>query len=210
MAGVLAIIGANGHGRSIADCAVAGGWEQVVFFDDAWPDIKESGHWKVQGDTFGFIDRLSEFDSAIIGIGDNKNRVAKFSQLISAGARIDTLIHHGSIVSEYAKIGVGSVVLAGAVINVDAILGQAVIVNTGATIDHDCVLGDGVHISPGANLAGNVTVGEGTWIGIGASVKQEVTIGSNVMVAAGAVVVCDIPDGTTVMGVPARRIKEPQ
>lgn len=34
MGRVLAILGAGGHGRVVADCAEAAGWDRFVFFDD--------------------------------------------------------------------------------------------------------------------------------------------------------------------------------
>lgn len=33
----LAILGAGGHGKVVADTAECCGWEEVFFFDDAWP-----------------------------------------------------------------------------------------------------------------------------------------------------------------------------
>jgi hypothetical protein len=33
----LAILGASGHGKVVADAAGLVGWDEVVFFDDAWP-----------------------------------------------------------------------------------------------------------------------------------------------------------------------------
>lgn len=205
MTNLLAIIGASGHGKVIADAAVARDGCGVVFFDDAWPGRIGAGPWLVEGRTTDLLGSLDRFDSVIIGIGDNRTRLTKLAEITSAGATVGMILHPNSVVSPYAQIGAGSVVFAGAVINVDAQLGRGVIINTGATVDHDCVLGDGVHISPGANLAGNVTVGEASWVGIGAAVKQGVAIGKNVMVAAGAVVIRDVPDGVTVMGVPARQ-----
>tara|TARA_R110001606_G_scaffold251548_2_gene399515 strand:+ start:3670 stop:4296 length:627 start_codon:yes stop_codon:yes gene_type:complete len=204
MTKLLAVVGASGHGKVVADAAIARGWRKVAFYDDAWPELAQVGRWPVEGCTAEMRDHLGRFDSVMVGIGDNRTRLAKLAELETAGAAIGTILHPQSAVSRFAEIGVGGVVFAGAVVNVDARLGRGVIINTGATVDHDCVLADGVHISPGANLAGDVIVGEASWIGIGAAIKQGVTIGRNVMVAAGAIVIRDVPDGTTVMGVPAR------
>ena len=94
----------------------------------------------------------------------------------SISATYLTAIHPKSIVSNYAKIGEGSVVMAGAIINSDSVIGKHCIINTGAVIEHDCILEDFVHVSPNASLAGSVLVGEGTHIGIGAIVIQDVKI----------------------------------
>lgn len=200
----LAVVGASGHAKVAADAAIASGWRKIVFFDDRWPELDHVGRWAVDGNTAELARIIGHFDSAIVGLEDNRSRLAKLAELEEQGAALGVIVHPQAVVSRFAEMGLGSLVFAGAVVNVDARLGRGVIVNNGATVYHDCVLGDGVHVSPGAHLAGEVTVGACSWIGIGASVKQGVTIGRDVMVAAGAIVISDIPDNTTVMGVPAR------
>lgn len=199
----VAILGASGHGKVIADLAELLGYS-ISFFDAGWPLKMSSGRWKVIGGQADLVSSLSDFSSVLVAIGDNRTRSLKQAELSSSGARISTMIHPSSEVSRYVDLGAGSVVFANATINVDALLGAGVIVNTGATIDHDCRLGDFVHISPGAHLAGNVTIGDRSWVGIGACVRQGITIGNDVVVGAGAAVVSDIPSGARVVGVPAR------
>ena len=200
----LAILGASGHGKVVADCAGLCGWEEVVFFDDAWPQLSVNGHWPVVGDTSRLMASLADFDGVIVAIGNNPIRYTKLEALRQARAPIVSLMHPAAFVSSHVVVGEGTVVFAGAVVNVDAHLGRGVIINTGATVDHDCVLGDAVHVSPGANIAGGVRVGLRSWVGIGAAVRQLVTIGDDAVVGAGAAVVRDVADGATVIGVPAR------
>lgn len=202
----LAILGASGHGKVVADTALQTGWAQVVFFDDAWPGVAENGSWRVVGDSGSLLERLSEFDGIVVGIGNNRIRLDKTHELQAKGANLVSVIHPRAIVSDSVILGAGSVVFAGSVIQIDSQLGDACIVNTNASIDHDCWLGDGVHICPGANIAGLVSIGEASWIGIGASVKQLTTIGSAVTVGAGGAVVNDIENEQVVVGVPARPI----
>ncbi|VAW76708.1 4-amino-6-deoxy-N-Acetyl-D-hexosaminyl-(Lipid carrier) acetyltrasferase [hydrothermal vent metagenome] len=204
----LAILGASGHGKVVADCAESAGWDKVFFFDDAWPKCNVNGAWVVVGNTETLLNNLSNYDGVVVAIGDNAIRCKKQNDLFSQNAPLVSIVHPSAVISHYAKLGVGSVIMAGAVINVDSKLGSSCIVNTAATIDHDCVLGDGVHISPGAQLAGGVIVGDGSWIGIGANVCQLITIGNNSIVGAGAVVINNVKNMSTVVGVPANYLSD--
>ncbi len=205
----LAILGAGGQGRVVADCAEALGWEQIAFFDDC-SVLRPGTPWPLAGSTSDLLGRAGHFDGVIVGIGSNADRLSWQERLRIAGASFATLVHPRATVSAHCRIGAGSVVFAGAVINLGAVVGEACIVNTAATVDHDCTLARGVHISPGAHLGGDVTVGEGSWIGLGASVRQGIVIGANARVGAGAVVVRPVPENETHAGVPARLlVREP-
>lgn len=198
----LAILGASGHGKVVADTAELLGYE-VVFFDDAWPLLEANGHWPVVGDTARLLSLVCEFSGAAVAIGNNRIRLDKLNLLGDTGFDLPVLVHPQACVSRYAVLGSGTVVFAGAAVNADAQVGSGVILNTGCTVDHDCVLGDAVHVSPGANLAGGVQVGARSWIGIGSSVRQLVCVGTDVVVGAGAVVVKNVVGPATVVGVPA-------
>ena len=203
----LAILGASGHGKVVADIAECQGWAQVSFYDDAWPGKQKNGRWGVVGDSNELFKRLSDFSGVAVAIGDNLIRLSKLNALKHAGAILPVLVHPSAVVSKYAFIDEAVVVVAGAVINVDAKVGFGTIVNTSASVGHDCDLGEACHICPGVRLAGGVQVGSCSWVGVGSSVKQLVKIGSSVVVGAGAAVVNDIEDGAVAVGVPARIIR---
>lgn len=205
----LALLGAGGHGKVVADAAQCAGWAQVSFFDDAWPRLGHNGPWEVIGTTDDLVRQLSRFDGVIVSIGACATRMERQRRLAGAGATLATVVHPRATVSRHASLGPGSVVMAGAVIQPGARLGGACIVNTGATVDHDCVLGESVHVGPGAHLAGNVHVGDASWIGIGAVVREGSAIGRDALVGAGAVVVAAVPDGARVVGNPARPMRHP-
>lgn len=202
----LAIIGASGHGKVVADVAELVGWQYIVFYDDAWPSIDSVGAWPVVGRTSDLVDCIDAYDSFFVAIGNNEVRWEKFKYLSEFKHNSAILVHPAAIVSKYAVLEEGTVVMANAVINSFATLCRASIVNTGATIDHDCVLEAATHVSPGANLAGRVLLGKMSWVGIGANIIQEIVIGDNVIVGAGATVVNNIDSGLTVVGLPARPI----
>lgn len=200
----LALLGAGGHAKVVADAALLAGWESVAMFADGPPAAAHDARWPRLGDADALLARLAEFDGVLVAIGDCDARLAQHRRLRDAGAPMATVVHPRATVSPHARLGGGSVLMAGAIVNVDAVLGEACIVNTGATVDHDCRLGDGVHIAPGAHLSGAVVVGERSWIGVGAAVRQGMRIGAGVTVGAGAVVVSTVTDDITVVGVPAR------
>lgn len=202
----LAILGAGGHGRVVADAAIVSGYTDVVFFDDRWPEISKNGIWPVVGTSDDLLREWKGTGEVIIGIGDNKTRLDFQSRVAARSLAVASVRHPAAVVSSTATVGTGTVVFAGTVINPFVVIGAACIVNTGATVDHDCELSDGVHVGPGAHLGGNVRVGEGAWIGIGAAIREAVEIGEYSIVGAGAAVVRDVEAGSTVAGVPARAL----
>lgn len=199
----LVVIGAGGHGKVVADAAeTTGRWQNIVFVDKRWPELKSCAHWSVVTQDVNDLPSVVDIDF-VVAIGDNRTRARVFSQCVEAGLNPVSVIHPSAVISRYAEIGLGCVVFAGAVVNIGAKIGECAIVNTGATIDHDCVIGHSVHISPGAHLAGEVSVADFCWIGIGASVKQCLSISDDVVVGAGACVVSNIAEPGVYVGVPA-------
>lgn len=203
----LAIYGAGGHGRVVADAAeLNGNWSEIVFFDEAYPSLDQSGRWIVVGRLDDLMVSVSEYEGVIVAVGGCAERIRLHKTIQAKGANIASIIHPSAVIAADCYLGVGVVVCAMAVINTGSTIGHAVIINTSATIDHDTTLADGVHISPGAHLAGGVTVGFASWVGIGAIIKQKVVIGDHAVVGAGSVVLNDVSSELTVVGVPASPI----
>lgn len=202
----LALLGASGHGKVVADIALARGWDEISFFDDAWPERLQNGPWPIVGNGAALMNRLPEFQGVLVSIGDCAVRWKKHLELRAAGALLITVVHPAATISRYVMLGAGTVVMAGAVVNVDSQIGEAAIINTGATIDHDCWLADGVHICPGVHLSGSVRVGHCSMVGVGGAVKQGITIGNKAIIGAGAVLVRNVGDGMVVAGNPARKL----
>lgn len=196
----LAIIGASGHGKVIADIAKKNGYTDIVFLDDN-DDIRECGGYSVIGQSSeaGHLDA-----DLIIGIGNADIR--KRIQESVPKERLATLIHPSAVLAEDVVLGAGTVVMAGAVINSGARIGNGCIINTCSSVDHDCILGDYVHIAVGSHLCGTVIVGSQTWIGAGAIVSNNISVCSNCMIGAGAVIVKNIEESGIYIGVPARSI----
>lgn len=201
----LAIFGASGHGKVVAELAERNGY-QVVFYDDKYPKIQKLEHWDVVGN----FDTLNHADPKLVlvavAIGDNVVRKTKTELLLGLGFEFPTLIHPTAIVSKYAEIGAACVILPGSNISAFARIGMGTILNSMSCVEHDCFIGEFVHISPNAAIAGNVNIGSTTWLGIGCSVIQSISIGSGCIVGAGSVVIRDLADNSLVCGVPASPI----
>ncbi|ASJ74920.1 acetyltransferase [Granulosicoccus antarcticus] len=205
----LAVIGAGGHARVIADTArETGEWEHIEFYDDTWPQESFSGDWPLVGQLQDLLNTQPR-DSLqlIVASGDNQRRHALQSRLEGLGWIMATLIHPDACISSGATLEPGCIVMAGVVINFGVTIGAASIINTRASVDHDCYLGNAVHISPGATLCGKVCIGDRTWVGAGAVVVQNIRMGSDSIIGAGATVLEDIPDDVVAVGCPARQIK---
>lgn len=201
-----AVLGASGHGKVVAEIAELNGYQNITFFDDRWPSLTSVELWNVSGDTAALLAAASEYDVVVVAIGHNATRCAKQRELSAAGANFDLLAHPSAVISKYANIKAGTVVMANAVVNPFSHIGASCIINTSSVVEHDCRLAEGVHISPNASLAGGVEVGENSWIGIGSQVKQLVVVGCNAVVGAGSTVINHIPDFQTVVGSPAHTL----
>lgn len=202
----LAIVGASGHGKVVADIAEQLGFI-VKFYDDAYPNKTYIEHWPIDGSCADLI-ALNKAGNkrninAIVAIGNNQIRQQKVELLKQNSFNLITLIHPTAVISQYATIAQGSVVFAGAIINAFANIGVGCIVNTSAIIEHDCAIGDFAHICPNTALAGGVTIGSKSWVGIGSQIKQLIVIGDNCMIGAGSTVVKNLPNNVTAFGSPA-------
>jgi sugar O-acyltransferase (sialic acid O-acetyltransferase NeuD family) len=206
------IIGAGGHGRSIADAALSAGHVVVGFVDLHLPlgrrDVGVSSVEVLlsQAQLLKMLDdglaAPFDADSVLVGIGANDERLS----LVRSLSRwpMTPLMHPRACVSPAAKFGECTVVMGGAVVGPVRQCGAGVIINSGAIVDHDCEIGDGVHIGPGAVLCGGVAVGEAAFVGAGATIVPNVSVGRRAVVGAGAVVIRDVPDNAVVIGNPAR------
>lgn len=191
------LYGASGHAKVIIDILRANNETVEALFDDNesithlfdYPVLRSS---EAQG-------------PLIISIGNNRVR-SKLATSLSL--EFGKAIHPSAIVSEFANVNEGSVVMQGAVIQSCAQISKHCIINTSASVDHECVIEDFVHISPHCTLCGNVSIGEGTWIGAGSIIIPGVKIGSWCVIGAGSVVTKDIPDGVLAVGNRCKVIKQ--
>jgi len=146
----------------------------------------------------------------ICGVGNPKTKKHFVEKAESRKLEFCSVTHLNVRMSEYVKIGKGTVITAGNIITTQVKIGNHVSLNLDCTIGHDDNIGDYCNIAPGAHISGNVTFKEGVDFGTGAVILQGLTVGKWSIIGAGAVVIDDIPDNVTAVGVPARVIEKHQ
>lgn len=178
----LLIVGAGGHGRSVAEAVLAGGVFQLVgFVDDAEPSMRQIWEWPVFGSTADLASYRQYADTAIVAIGNNAIREVLSNRLLAAGYQLANVVHPQAIVSPTAVIGLGSAIMAGAIVGTEARIGSGAIINSGAVVDHQAQVHDYGHLGVNAGMAGGSVLGHGAWMQAGS------VLGYGVKVADGAV-----------------------
>jgi sugar O-acyltransferase (sialic acid O-acetyltransferase NeuD family) len=206
----IAIIGAGGHAKVVADAIFAARNDEICgILDD---NASLWGQMLLGCPILGPIDSWKGYscDAFVIGIGHNSNRKRHFENFKEAGVPFATIVHPTATCGLDVELGEGTVVLAHAVVNSGSRIGPNCILNTACTVDHDCTIGLHAHLAPAVNLAGDVRIGEGVFTGIGAKVTPGVSIGKWATIGAGAVVIRDVGPRSTVVGIPARPLAKEQ
>jgi sugar O-acyltransferase (sialic acid O-acetyltransferase NeuD family) len=144
-------------------------------------------------------------------IGNPKASEGIMDKAAAKGFDFETIIHPNVEMSEYVKIGAGTVILVGSIISTNIDIGKHVQINLDCTIGHDAIIEDFSTIAPGVHISGWVHLGKRVRIGTGAIVidgspEERISIGDDVIIGAGACVTKSIPSGLTAVGVPARPI----
>lgn len=163
----LLIVGAGGHGRSVAEAFCAIEMFSVAGFVDDGCVVEQVMGLPVLGTTEELSRLRGKISHAIVAIGKNDLRESLCNRVLAAGFQLATLIHPRSIVSPSAEVAAGCAVMAGAVVGASAVLGLGVIVNSGAVVDHDARVMDYGHLGVGACMAGGALLGRAAWIQAG-------------------------------------------
>lgn len=199
----LLIFGAGGHGRVVADAALAQGAWLGVRFTDRNPAL--AGSQLLAGLTVQAMDEaLAGATQVHVAIGSATGRER---EVRACGLPLATVIHPRTSMAHDVQVGAGCFLAAQSVLAPGARLGIAVIVNHGAVVDHDVQVGDFTHIAPLVALGGNVRIGARVLVGAGAQVLPGVCVADDVVIGAGSVVRAHIEAAGVYAGVPARRIR---
>lgn len=184
----LLILGAGGHGKSVAEAALLSGeWSKVFFLDDAWPEVTEALGCEVLGKVADIESVASRCQGAIAAVGNNAVREQWIDLIELAGIDLVSITHPKAWVSPSAVVGAGTAVMAGAVVGTVSEVGKGVIINANATVDHDVVMEELSHIGVGVQLAGGVRVGARAWLQAGSSCGYYVVVEPGVKLGPGTV-----------------------
>ena len=188
----LILIGGGGHCKSVINVAESAGFRILGILDTAEYIGKKVLNYEVIGKD---ICRLIDYASFIVTVGHIKDaslRIQLHEKVLRKNGTLATLISPTAIISRYADIGEGSVIMHQAVVNADVRIGKGCIINTFANIEHDSVIGDYTHISTGTMVNGNCCVGNASFLGSQSVMVNGRSITDECVIAAGSVVRKDI------------------
>lgn len=173
----LLIIGAGGHGRTVAETVLLGrDYELTAFLDDAPDRVQRIGETPVWGPTSDLVSCQGRVDAVLVAIGRNELRESLHARVAALGLPLATVVHPKAIVSPSARIGPGCTVMTGAIIGTQAQLDEGVIINCGAIVDHDCLVEAFGHLGVGACMSGGAVLGRGAWMQAGSALGYGVRV----------------------------------
>lgn len=209
----LIIFGAGGFGREVAWLverinAEKPTWNLLGFLDDN-EEIQGStiNGYKVLGNMNNVEKYVDDYFVCAVGASKIREKIINKIEISNPDVKFCTLIDPCAEISNFVKIGVGTIICAHTIMTVNISIGNHVIINLDCTIGHDAVLHNFVTLYPSVNISGNTNVGHASEIGTGTQIIQGKRIGNYSILGAGAVVVKDIPDKCTAVGCPAKPIK---
>lgn len=125
---------------------------------------------------------------------------------LSTDTKFATLIHPSAIVSDWVKIGEGSIICAGSILTTQIELGKHSHINLNTTIGHDCEIGNFFTSSPGVNISGNCIINDNVFVGTNSAIRDKVTICSDVVIGMSSSVLKSIAEPGVYFGSPAAKI----
>lgn len=201
------IFGAGGHAVSVANVALSADYRLVGFID-----VNKVGStllgYPINESCQAFGDPLDYVYA--IAIGDNFLRSKFFEEVNKKYPEIvfPSLVHSSAVISNFTRVGSGSVVMPLALVGPNTEIQKFCIINSNASIDHDGAMGNFSSLAPGAILGGSVSIGERSAISIGAVIKHSINVGSDSVLGANSYLNENLGDCYIAYGNPAKIIRQ--
>lgn len=203
------IVGANGFGREVLQWIkdvnkVEPRWNIHGFIDD---NLAALDGYECEFNVIGMIRdwQPGENEVFVCAIALPEVKMKVINLLKSKGAEFVTLIHPTAIVSDFVKIGEGTVITPRTKISPNVEIGKFCSI-LGSGVGHDAVIGDYSTLSGNVSINGHVNVGKAVFIGNNACILQSKKVGDGAFVAIGSVVYSNVRPGMKVIGNPAKRM----
>ena len=195
----IAIFGASGQGREVADICLELGYIEIVFLvanDNEiciWPN-------SVYQDTPKKVGELAKkgFQFAI-GIGSPHVRkiIAEKYHYLNFPNLIHPTVTFGNMQQDDVSRSKGIIAMAGARLSNNIKCGDFCLFNFNVTIGHDVIIENYVSIMAGSNVLGNVYIKEAAYIGAGSVIMhgnndEKIIIGCSAVIDIGSIIVCSI------------------
>jgi len=208
---LIVVMGAGGHGRSVADALELQMPGRLAGFVD--DETSLIGTTVIEYPVLGTREWLWEQAqcqnvSVAIGLGTSSVRRQFMAECETHGVRVLTVVHPTAVVAKSAHIGDGAVAMARAVISANAHVGRGAIIGTAATIEHDVEVGDFALVGPNVVTGGGAQIGDGALIGLNVQILPGIAVGNETTVGAGSIVCRNLPDHVVALGSPARPTRE--
>lgn len=205
------LIGGGGHCRSCIDVIESTDKYNIVGILDLPSELgKHVLSYEVVGNDDDYLKFKQIGCCFLVTAGQIRSaslRKEIFEKLEMIEAEIETIIAPTATVSQYAKIGRGTIIMHHSIVNAEAAIGNNCIINTNSLLEHNTLVGDHAHISTKVALNGGAKLGDESFLGSMSCVSNGVEIGDRVIIGAGSVVTQNCIEDGTYVGCPARKLK---
>ena len=165
------LVGGGGHCHSVIDVIECENKYLIAGIVDTTDRIGENVlGYQIKWDDSSLDELVNEYINFHITIGFIKNperRISLYQKLCNNGAIFPVITSPFAVVSRYAKIGGGTIIMHHAQVNPMTRVGENCIINSKALIEHDVIVGNHCHISTGAIVNGYAIIGNACFLGSG-------------------------------------------
>ena len=155
------VVGAGSFATEVEELLILTEYDNIAFIDD---NIETARCKPVVGTMADIASLGDKYDTAIVALGNNANRMKYIEELEKSHYFIPSLIHPMAYVSKDAVLEPGCIIREFAIVGRYVHLKRGCIINAGAAVDHDCVLGEGTHCLIGAVVRNKKIISPMTWV----------------------------------------------